>query len=147
MPKQKPSSKKCGRGGSPKKAIKRLRRKAIATLREARLTAQIELVAAEAAAAQLRERALEAAGDETAQVRADAHGEIEQMRADAHGQVEQMRADAHGQIEQMRADAHGEIAQVRADARSEVARLLEQSRLDAATAASEQRARCSRTRN
>ena len=39
------------KGGSPKKAIKRLRRKAIATLRQARLTAQLELVAAEAAGA------------------------------------------------------------------------------------------------
>src|SRR6476661_16173 len=68
MPKQTSGSKKCGRGGSPKKAIKRLRRKAIATLREARLTAQLELVAAEAAGAQLRERAIEAAATETAQV-------------------------------------------------------------------------------
>ena len=57
---------KMRRGGSPKKAIKRLRRKAVATLRQARLTAQLELVAAEATAAQLRERALEAAANETA---------------------------------------------------------------------------------
>ena len=54
MPKQTSGSKKCGRGGSPKKAIKRLRRKAIATLREARLTAQLELVAAQRHDPQIR---------------------------------------------------------------------------------------------
>ena len=62
MSKQQSGAKKRAKGGSPKKQIKRLRRKAIATLRQARLTAQLELVAAEAAAAQIRERALAAGG-------------------------------------------------------------------------------------
>jgi len=109
MPKQKSGSKKCGRGGSPKKAIKRLRRKAIATLREARLTAQLELVAAEAAAAQLRERALEAAADETAQVRADAHGEIarllEQSRLEAATAALEQRATAEAEARALLAEA------------------------------------------
>ena len=61
-----------GGKGSPKKQIKRLRRKAIATLRQARLTAQLELVAAEAAAAQIREAAHASAAEEGAAIRAGA---------------------------------------------------------------------------
>jgi hypothetical protein len=83
MAKQKQS----GKGGSPKKQIKRLRRKAVATLRQARLTAQLELIAAEASAAQIREAAHAAAAEETATLRADAHSEVERIR-------EQGRADA-----------------------------------------------------
>jgi len=64
-----------GKGGSPKKQIKRLRRKAVATLRQARLTAQLELVSAEAESARMREAALAAAADETAAIRADAQAE------------------------------------------------------------------------
>ena len=45
MSKQQSGAKKRGRGGSPKKQIKRLRRKAIATLRQARLSAQLEQAA------------------------------------------------------------------------------------------------------
>ena len=47
MSKEPSGTKKRAKGGSPKKQIKRLRRKAIATLRQARLTAQLELVGAE----------------------------------------------------------------------------------------------------
>ena len=140
MPKQTSGSKKCGRGGSPKKAIKRLRRKAIATLREARLTAQLELVAAEAAGAQLRERALEAAATETAQVRADAQAEIARLLEQSQLEAAQVRADAQAEIARLLEQSRLEAAQVRADAHGEVARLLEQSRLEAATAALEQRA-------
>ena len=87
------------------------------TLRQARLTAQLELVAADAAGAQIRERALEAAATETAR-----------------------RAPTRSRDRPPAEQSQLEAAQVRADAHGEVARLLEQSRLDAATAALEHRA-------
>src|SRR5882757_3272501 len=70
-------NKRSGKGGSPRKQIKRLRRKAVATLRQARLTAQLELVAAEASAAQIREAAHASAAEETAAIRADLRAELE----------------------------------------------------------------------
>src|SRR4051794_5789482 len=89
-----------GKGGSPKKQIKRLRRKAVATLRQARLTAQLELVSADAEAARLREAALAAAADETAAIRAEAHAEVarilEQGRADATAAASALSAEQHG---------------------------------------------------
>src|SRR3978361_1158193 len=84
MANQKSSS---GKGGSPKKQIKRLRRNAIATLRQARLTAQLELVTAAATAAHIREAAHAVAAEEAAAIRTDAHAEVarilEQGRVDA----------------------------------------------------------------
>src|SRR5213080_2591552 len=78
---------RAGKGGSPKKQIKRLRRKAVATLRQARLTAQLELVSAEAQAARIREAALASVADETAAIRAEAQAEaariLELARTDA----------------------------------------------------------------
>src|SRR3954454_10244112 len=79
--------KNSGKGGSPKKQIKRLRRKAVSTLRQARLTAQLELVAAEAAGAQIREAAHAGAAEGAAATRADARAEVAQL-------LEQARADA-----------------------------------------------------
>src|SRR5713101_5546738 len=67
------------KGGSPKKAIKRLRRKAVATLRQARLTAQLELVAADAAAAKIREEARAMATDEGALIRAETQAEVARL--------------------------------------------------------------------
>ena len=87
---------KTAKGGSPKKAIKRIRRKAVATLRQARLTAQLELLAAEATAAQIREQALEAAAIETAAVRIEAQVEVshllEQSRTEAAAAAAEHRA-------------------------------------------------------
>src|SRR5215470_6477861 len=88
MSKQKPSGK-----GSPKKQIKRLRRKAVATLRQARLTAQLELVTADAEAARIREAALAAAADEARAVLAEA--ELKAARVTREAEIEaRTRRDA-----------------------------------------------------
>src|SRR5262249_17746919 len=95
------SGRSSGKGGSPKKAIKRLRRKAVATLRQARLTAQLELVAADAVAAQIRERALADAAEETAAVRTSAREEaariLEQARTDAAALAGERRDTANAE--------------------------------------------------
>ena len=120
MPKQQSGAKKQSRGGSPKKQIKRIRRKAIATLRQARLTAQLELVAAEAAAAQIRERALASAADETALVRAEAHAEVartlEQGRLDAANAALEHRATAEAEARAVVAEAELKASRITADA-------------------------------
>src|SRR4051794_39115387 len=97
------NQKHSGKGGSPKKQIKRLRRNAVATLRQARLTAQLELVSAEAAAAQIREAA-----------HASAHEESEAIRAEARAEVAQV-------LEQGRAEAAAASAEVAAEQRTAAA--------------------------
>src|SRR4051794_5657619 len=117
-----------GKGGSPKKQIKRLRRKAVATLRQARLTAQLELVSAEAESARIREAALAAAADETAAIRADAHAEagriLEQGRADATA------AGSAVAVEQ-RSAAEAEARAVLAEAEPKAARVVREAEIEA----------------
>src|SRR5438067_99363 len=114
------NQKRSGKGGSPKKAIKRLRRKAVATLRQARLTAQLELVAAEAAAAQIREDAHAAAADE-ARLRDAAEQEMELKakdvldRANQEGREIVRRARTEADATREEADALAAAAKIAAE--------------------------------
>ncbi len=93
---------------SGKKSAKRMRRRAAAVLRRARVSAQLEVAAAETAAAQIREQAHAATDAECSERRAESERECAQVRADA-----------------------------RNDAREEVARMLDHARALADTAADE----------
>jgi hypothetical protein len=117
-------SKKKRKGGSPKKAIKRLRRRAIATLRQARLTAQLELLAAEAAAARMREQALAATAEETATLRADARAEVSRL-------LEQGRVDAASAAGEQRAAADAEVRAILAEAELKAARVVAEAEVEA----------------
>src|SRR5215212_4759003 len=117
-----------GKGGSPKKQIKRLRRKAIATLRQARLTAQLELVSAEAAAGHIRESAHAAALAEAEALRADARAEATQILERSHADAASAAAAVAAE---QRSAAEAEARAVLAEAELKAARITRDAEIEA----------------
>ena len=127
-----------------KKSAKRLRRRAVAVLRRARSSARLELAAAEAAAAEIREQARAAAEAECAELRAEAHLESAQIRTDARNDA---RDESTRILEQAGGHADAVADERRAVSDAEARAVVAEGELQAARALAEAEARAQELRD